>query len=74
MTESEAFFALNMVPDMGAATVRAGIALFGSAAAFFEAGATRLADVSVIGPRRAVEGCGNRADEQQPFESRWCHA
>ena len=53
MTESEAYFALNLVPDMGAATVRAGIALFGSAAAFFEAGATRLADVSGIGPRRA---------------------
>jgi len=53
VTESEAYFALNLVPDMGAATVRAGIALFGSAAAFFEAGATRLADVSGIGPRRA---------------------
>ena len=53
MTESEAYFALNLVPDMGAATVRAGIALFGSAAAFFEAGATRLADVAGIGPRRA---------------------
>ena len=54
MTESEAYFALNMVPDMGAATVRAGVSLFGSAAAFFEAGATRLADVSGIGPRRAA--------------------
>ena len=53
MTESEAWFALNLAPDVGAATVRAGIALFGSAAAFFGAGATRLADVSGIGPRRA---------------------
>ena len=53
MTESEAYFALNMVPDMGAATVRAGIAVFGSAAAFFQAGATHLADVAGIGRARA---------------------
>lgn len=53
MTESEAWFALNMVPGMGAATARAGVAAFGSAAAFFQAGATKLASVPGIGPRRA---------------------
>ena len=36
MTESEAYVALNLVPGMGAVTVRAGIAAFGSAAAFFQ--------------------------------------
>lgn len=55
MTESEAYVALNMVPGMGAVTVRAGIAAFGSAAAFFSAGAAALANIPGIGRRRAED-------------------
>ena len=55
MTESEAYVALNLVPGMGAVTVRAGIAAFGSAAAFFSAGAAALANVPGIGRRRAED-------------------
>lgn len=55
MTESEAYIALNLVPGMGAVTVRAGIAAFGSAAAFFSAGAAALANVPGIGRRRAED-------------------
>ena len=53
MTEREAFIALNMVQDIGAATVENGIAALGSASAFFSAGAARLAAVKGIGRNRA---------------------
>ena len=53
MTEREAFIALNMVQDIGAATVENGIAALGSASAFFSAGAARLAAVKGIGSNRA---------------------
>ena len=49
MTEHDAYLALNLVPSMGAATARAGIARFGSAAAFFESGGRGLADLDVDG-------------------------
>ena len=51
MTEHDAYLALNLVPSMGAATARAGIARFGSAAAFFESGGRGLADLDVDGRR-----------------------
>ena len=53
MTEREAFIALNMVQDIGAATVSNGIAALGSASAFFSAGAARLAAVKGVGHGRA---------------------
>lgn len=51
MTEHDAYLALNLVPSIGAATVRAGVARFGSAAAFFETGGRGLADLDVDGRR-----------------------
>ena len=51
MTEHDAYLALNLVPSMGAATARAGIVRFGSAAAFFESGGRGLADLDVDGRR-----------------------
>ncbi len=55
MTESDAYIALNMVPNAGGATVRAAVARFGSAAAVLTAGAGALAQVRGIGRARASE-------------------
>lgn len=48
MTEREAYIALNMVQGIGAVTVANGTAKFGSALAFFSAGADKLASVRGI--------------------------
>jgi len=55
MTEQEAYVALNLVPAMGAATVRAGVAKFGSAAAFLRAGAAGLVGLPDVGRVRAAQ-------------------
>ena len=52
MTEREAYIALNMVQGIGAVTVANGTAKFGSALAFFSAGADKLA--SLRGMNRAA--------------------
>lgn len=48
MTEREAYIALNMVQGIGAVTVANGTAKFGSARAFFSAGANQLASLRGI--------------------------
>lgn len=53
MTESQAYFILNLLPSIGAVTVRAGIEAFGSAAAFLQAPANRLTSIRGVGPDRA---------------------
>ncbi|MBR1837048.1 MAG: DNA-processing protein DprA [Kiritimatiellae bacterium] len=55
MTESDAYLALNMVPDVGAVTARAGIEVFGSARAFFLAGGDGLSRVRGVGRVRAAK-------------------
>ncbi len=55
MTESDAYVALNLVPSLGGATVRAGIERFGSATAMLSAGERELSQVRGIGRVRAAE-------------------
>ena len=54
MTEHEAYVALNLVPSMGGETARAGIARFGSAAAFLARGAADLVGLPGVGRVRAA--------------------
>lgn len=54
MTEHEAYVALNMVPGIGGAVVRAAIAAFGSAAAFLRTGAGEMSRLRGVGRTRAA--------------------
>lgn len=53
MTESDAYLALNLVPQLGGATVRLCVERFGSAAAILSASERELAEVRGIGRVRA---------------------
>ncbi len=55
MTEREAYIALNMVQGIGAVTVASGTAKFGSALAFFSAGADKLSSLRGINRASADE-------------------
>ncbi len=55
MTEREAYIALNMVQGIGAITVASGTAKFGSALAFFSAGADKLASLRGLSRETADE-------------------